>query len=62
MILVADRCGVSADYLVSMRESIVKAMQEYVELESEEAVEVCPLVQHCCMYALSPLMYVCMYI
>ncbi|WPT12114.1 Cell division topological specificity factor-like protein [Picochlorum sp. SENEW3] len=40
MILVADRCGMSSDSLVGMRESIVKAMTDYVEIEAEEAVEV----------------------
>ena len=40
MILVADRCGMSTDSLVGMRESIVKAMADFVEVESEEAVEV----------------------
>jgi hypothetical protein len=30
----------SSDSLMGMRESIVKAMQEYVEVESDEAVEV----------------------
>jgi septum formation topological specificity factor MinE len=40
MILVADRCGMSSDSLVGMRESIVKAMTDYVEIESNEGVEV----------------------
>ena len=40
MILVADRCGMSSDSLVGMRESIVKAMTQYVEVEQSEAVEV----------------------
>ena len=30
----------STDSLVGMRESIVKAMENFIELESEEAVEV----------------------
>ena len=34
------RCGMSTDSLVGMRESIVKAMENFIELESEEAVEV----------------------
>lgn len=40
MILVADRCGMSSDSLVGMRESIVQAMTDYVEIEASEAVEV----------------------
>jgi len=40
MILVADRCGMSSDSLVGMRESIVKAMTQDVEVEQSEAVEV----------------------
>lgn len=40
MILVADRCGMSSDSLAGMRESIVRAMESFVEVESEEAVEV----------------------
>jgi len=40
MILVADRCGMSSDSLVGMRESIVQAMTNYVEIEASEAVEV----------------------
>lgn len=32
----------STDSLVGMRESIVKAMADFVELESDEAVEVSP--------------------
>jgi hypothetical protein len=36
------RCGMSTDSLVGMRESIVKAMADFVELESDEAVEVSP--------------------
>jgi len=40
MILVADRCGVTPDSLAGMRESIVKAMEQYVEVEDEDSVEV----------------------
>lgn len=40
MILVADRCGMSSDSLAGMRESIVQAMTDYVEIEASEAVEV----------------------
>jgi len=40
MILVADRCGMNSDSLVGMRESIVRAMSDFVEVEAEEAVEV----------------------
>jgi len=39
MILVADRCGMSSDSLVGMKESIVRAMSDFVEVEAEEAVE-----------------------
>eukprot|EP00887_Chlorella_sp_A99_P001623 scaffold8.g1623.t1 len=40
MILVADRCGMSADSLSVMKERIVHAMSEYVDISEEEAVEV----------------------
>ncbi len=40
MILVADRCGMSNDALAGMRESIVRAMRDYVEVDGDEAVEV----------------------
>lgn len=39
MILVADRCGMSSDSLAGMKESIVRAMSDFVEVEAEEAVE-----------------------
>lgn len=40
MILVADRCGMSPDSISGMRESIVRAVSAYVDIEAEEAVEV----------------------
>lgn len=40
MILVADRCGMSSDSLAGMRESIVQAMTDYVEIEASEGIEV----------------------
>ncbi|KAK2079307.1 hypothetical protein QBZ16_002998 [Prototheca wickerhamii] len=40
MILVADRCGITPASLSHMRESIVKAVSDYVDIETEEEIEV----------------------
>ncbi|KAL6770928.1 MINE1 [Auxenochlorella protothecoides x Auxenochlorella symbiontica] len=40
MILVADRCGITPDSLTGMRESIVQAVSAYVDIETEEEIEV----------------------
>ncbi|BDA47661.1 probable cell division topological specificity factor at C-terminar half [Coccomyxa sp. Obi] len=40
MILVADRCGMNPASLHDMKHSIVRAVQDYVDIEAEELVEV----------------------
>lgn len=36
MILVADRCALAPESIVEMRQSIVNALSDYVEIEDEE--------------------------
>lgn len=40
MILVADRCGMSPASMTEMKKTICKALDEYVEIESEDRVHV----------------------
>ena len=40
MVLVADRCGMSPQNLGEMKTSIVRALQDYVDIEQEDAIEV----------------------
>lgn len=40
MILVADRCGMSTAGLTQMKTSIVRAVSEFVDIETEELVDV----------------------
>lgn len=40
MILVADRCGLSPMCLTEMKESIMEAVSEYVEIDSDDEVEI----------------------
>lgn len=40
MILVADRCGMNPASLHDMKHSIVRAVQDFVDIEAEELVEV----------------------
>lgn len=40
MVLVADRCGMTPQNLGEMKTSIVRALQDYVDIEQEDAIEV----------------------
>ena len=40
MVLVADRCGMTPQSLGEMKGSIVRALQDYVDIEQEDAIEV----------------------
>ncbi|KAF5829444.1 hypothetical protein DUNSADRAFT_16068 [Dunaliella salina] len=40
MVLVADRCGMSPASLSEMKNTIIKALQDYVDIEGEEGIEV----------------------
>uniref|UniRef100_A0A7S0S6A3 Uncharacterized protein n=1 Tax=Chlamydomonas leiostraca TaxID=1034604 RepID=A0A7S0S6A3_9CHLO len=40
MVLVADRCGMSPASLSEMKKTIVKALQDFVDIEGEEGIEV----------------------
>jgi septum formation topological specificity factor MinE len=40
MILVADRCGMSPSGLAEMKKNILKALEEFVDIESEEQIDV----------------------
>ncbi|GAX79851.1 hypothetical protein CEUSTIGMA_g7291.t1 [Chlamydomonas eustigma] len=40
MVLVADRCGMSPASLTEMKKTIVTALQEFVDIEAEDAIEV----------------------
>nr|AAQ19801.2 MinE [Chlamydomonas reinhardtii]ABK56835.1 MinE [Chlamydomonas reinhardtii] len=40
MVLVADRCGMSPNSLGELKRTIARALQDFVELESEDAIEV----------------------
>ncbi|KAJ9533445.1 hypothetical protein QJQ45_026479 [Haematococcus lacustris] len=40
MVLVADRCGMSPASLSEIKKTIVKALQDYVDIEGEEGIEV----------------------
>ncbi|GFR51757.1 hypothetical protein Agub_g14209 [Astrephomene gubernaculifera] len=40
MVLVADRCGMSPGSLGELKKTIAKALQDFVDIESEEAIEV----------------------
>ncbi len=40
MILVADRCGMSPAGLSEMKKTILRALEEYVDIESEQQIDV----------------------
>jgi len=40
MVLVADRCGMSPANLSEMKKTIVTALQDFVDIEAEDAIEV----------------------
>jgi septum formation topological specificity factor MinE len=40
MILVADRCGMSPTGMAEMKKNILKALEEFVDIESEEQIDV----------------------
>ncbi len=40
MILVADRCGLSPSGLAEMKKNILRALEEFVDIESEEEIDV----------------------
>jgi len=40
MILVADRCGLSPSGLAEMKRNILRALEEFVDIESEEEIDV----------------------
>ncbi|KAI8474726.1 MAG: hypothetical protein J3K34DRAFT_383138 [Monoraphidium minutum] len=40
MILVADRCGMSPTGLAEMKKNILRALEEFVDIESEEQIDV----------------------
>ena len=40
MILVADRCGMSPNGLAEMKRNILRALEEFVDIESEEQIDV----------------------
>ncbi|GLC40351.1 Cell division topological specificity factor, chloroplastic [Pleodorina starrii] len=40
MVLVADRCGMSPGSLGELKKTIAKALQDFVDIESEDAIEV----------------------
>jgi cell division topological specificity factor MinE len=40
MILVADRCGMSPTGLAEMKKNILKALEEFVDIDSEEQIDV----------------------
>lgn len=40
MVLVADRCGMSPASLSEMKKTIIKALQDFVDIEGEDGIEV----------------------
>lgn len=48
MVLVADRCGMSPASMEEMKKTIVKALQDYVDIDAEDAIEVCEPVCSVC--------------
>jgi septum formation topological specificity factor MinE len=40
MILVADRCGMSPTGMAEMKKNILKALEDFVDIESEEQIDV----------------------
>lgn len=40
MVLVADRCGMDPSSLGELKKTIAKALQDFVDIESEESIEV----------------------
>ena len=40
MVLVADRCGMTPASLEEMKKTIIKALQDYVDIEGEDGIEV----------------------
>eukprot|EP00798_Chlamydomonas_sp_ICE-L_P030599 gene30599-35610_t len=40
MVLVADRCGMSPSSLADMKKTIIRALEDYVDIDSEDLIEV----------------------